>query len=44
MIGGGPDGRERISMMRSLMVGAVSFALTATMIAASGMQGASLLG
>jgi hypothetical protein len=31
-------------MVRSLMVGVMSFALTATMIAASGMQGSSLLG
>ncbi len=31
-------------MIRSLMVGVASFALTAAMIAASGMQGTSLLG
>ena len=31
-------------MIRSLMVGVASFALTATMIAASGMQGSGLLG
>lgn len=31
-------------MIRSLMVGVASFALTAAMIAVSGMQGSSLIG
>ena len=31
-------------MARSLMVGVASFALTAMMIAASGLQGSSLIG
>lgn len=31
-------------MVRSLMVGSASFALTAVMIVASGMQGSGLLG
>lgn len=42
MIPAGSEARERISMTRSLLVGAASFALTAIMIAASGLQGSSL--
>jgi hypothetical protein len=44
MIGAGTDGRERISMTRSLMIGAASFAITAMTIATVGLQGFSHFG
>jgi hypothetical protein len=44
MIGGGPDGRDRIGLVRSLAMGGVSFALTGLLILITGMQGSSLIG
>jgi len=39
-----PDGTERISMTRSLMIGLASFAITAMTIATVGLQGFSHIG
>lgn len=36
--------QEKISMFRSFMIGAASFALTSVMILGSGLQGSSFLG
>ena len=38
------EDEERISMARSLLIGAASFAFTAVTIAGIGMQGSSLFG
>jgi hypothetical protein len=39
-----PDGKEKITMVRSLFAGTASFALTAMLIVVSGAQGSGLIG
>lgn len=38
------DKQEKISMVRSILIGFASFACTAILIAGSGMQGSGLIG